>query len=76
MFNELSHDCGYGDYELKNLRKQLDQDEYIRVVSGRYAILKRLGTKPERVIAFHRQKLGITMPEKQEKRKKRDDGDE
>lgn len=61
---------------MKNLRKQLDQDEYIRVVSGRYAILKRLGTKPERVIAFHRQKLGITMPEKQEKRKKRDDGDE
>ena len=70
MFNELSHDCGYGDYELKNLRKQLDQDEYIRVVSGRYAILKRFETKPERVIAFHRQKLDITIPEKQEKRKK------
>lgn len=77
MFNELSHDCDYGDYELKNLREQLAQDKYIRVVSGRYAILKRLSGKPERVIAFYREKLNVALPEKQEKRKKvKDDGDE
>lgn len=64
MFNELSHDCGYGDYELKNLRSQLAQDKYIHVVSGRYAILKRLGTKPERVIAFYTKKLEIKPPVK------------
>lgn len=77
MFNELSHDCAYSDYELKNLREQLAQDKYIRVVSGRYAILKRLSGKPERVIAFDREKLNVALPEKQEKRKKaKDDGDE
>ena len=75
-FNGLASDCGYNEYEMKNLRSQLNQDGYIHVVSNRYAILKRLSGKPERVIAFHRQKLGIAMPEKQEKRKKGDDGDE
>lgn len=64
LFNELSHDCGYGDYELKNLREQLAQDKYIRVVSGRYAILKRLTSKPERVIAFYTKKLGVKPPVK------------
>ena len=75
-FNGLASDCGYNEYEMKNLRSQLNQDGYIHVVSNRYAILKRLSGKPERVIAFHRQKLGIAMPEKQETRKKGDDGDE
>lgn len=76
-FNGLAFDCGYNEYEMRNLRGQLAQEQYIHVVSGRYAILKRLGTKPERVIAFYRKKLNIAMPEEQEKRKKvKDDGDE
>ncbi len=77
MFNELFTDCGYSEYEMKNLRTQLAQGGYIHVVSGRYAILKRLSNKPERVVAFYREKLGITLPIKQEKRKKvKGDGDE
>lgn len=77
VFNGLAFDSGYNEYEMRNLRSQLAQDKYIHVVSGRYAILKRLGSKPERVIAFYREKLNIAMPERQEKRKKvKDDGDE
>lgn len=77
VFNGLAFDCGYNEYEMRNLRSQLAQDKYIHVVSGRYAILKRMGSKPERVIAFYREKLGIDMPVKQDKRKKvKDDGDE
>lgn len=76
-FNGLASDCGYNEYEMRDLRSQLAQDKYIYVASGRYAILKRLSGKPERVIAFYREKLGIALPEKQEKRKKaKDDGDE
>lgn len=69
-FNGLAFDCGYNEYEMRNLRSQLDSDKYIQVKSGRYAILKRMGSKPERVIAFYREKLNVAMPEKQEKRKK------
>lgn len=77
VFNGLAHDCGYNEYEMRNLRSQLDSDKYIQVKSGRYAILKRMGSKPERVIAFYREKLNVAMPEKQDKRKKvKDDGDE
>ena len=70
VFNGLASDCGYNEYEMRNLRGQLAQDKYIHVVSGRFAILKRIGSKPERVVAFYREKLGIEMPAKQEKRKK------
>jgi len=76
MFNEICDDCGYSDYEMKNLRSQLAQDKYIHVVSGRYAILKRLGSKPERVIAFYRKKLGIEMPVKPTKKAEKSDKDE
>lgn len=76
-FNGLAYDCGYSEYEIKNLRSQLAQDNYIRMVSGRYAILKRMGSKPERVIAFDREKLEVAIPEKQDKWKKaKDNGDE
>lgn len=68
MFNDLATDCGYSDYEMKNLRGQLAQEKYIRVVSGRYAILKRLSSKPERVVAFYRKKLGIETPVKTTKK--------
>lgn len=67
-FNGLAYDCGYSEYEMKNLRSQLDEDGYIHVVSGRYAILKRLASKPERVVAFYREKLGIEMPVKTTKK--------
>ncbi len=76
MFNEICIDCGYSDYEMKNLRSQLAQDKYIHVVSGRYAILKRLGNKPERVIAFYRKKLGIEIPVKPTKKTEKSDKDE
>lgn len=76
MFNEICIDCGYSDYEMKNLRGQLAQDKYIHVVSGRYAILKRLGNKPERVIAFYRKKLGIEMPAKSTKKAEKSGNDE
>jgi len=76
MFNEICIDCGYSDYEMKNLRGQLAQDKYIHVVSGRYAILKRLGNKPERVIAFYRKKLGIEIPVKPAKKTEKGDKDE
>lgn len=66
-FNGLASDCGYNEYEMRNLRGKLAQDKYIHIVSGRYAILKRLSGKPERVIAFYREKLNVAIPEKQEK---------
>lgn len=67
-FTGLCSDCGYSEYEMKNLRSQLAQEKYIRIVSGRYAILKRLANKPERVVAFYREKLGIEVPEKKGKK--------
>lgn len=81
MFNGLVYDCGYSEYEMKNLRGQLAQDGYIyhNKESGRYAILKRLSGKPERVIAFKRDKLGVEMspakPDKQDKKKVKGDGE-
>ncbi len=75
-FNGLASDCGYNEYEIKNLRSQLAQDNYIHVVSGRYAILKRMGNKPERVVAFYREKLGIEMPVKPAKRAEKSGKDE
>ena len=57
MFYELALDCGYNDYEMRTLRSQLAKDKYIHMVSGRYAILKRLKGKPERVMAFHMDRL-------------------
>lgn len=68
QFNGLASDCGYSEYEMKNLRAQLDKDKYIHVVSGRYAILKRISGKPERVIAFYRKKLGVALPAKTKKK--------
>lgn len=68
QFNGLASDCGYSEYEMKDLRVQLDNDKYIYVVSGRYAVLKRISGKPERVIAFYRKKLGVALPVKPEKK--------
>lgn len=76
VFNGLVSDCGYSEYEMRNLRTQLDKDKYIHTVSGRYAILKRISDKPERVIAFYTAKLGITLPVKQDKRKRNKGEDE
>ncbi len=75
-FNGLASDCGYSEYEMKNLRSQLAQDKYIHVVSGRYAILKRMGSKPERVVAFYREKLGVEMPVKPVKKAEKSGKDE
>ena len=68
-FNEIARDCGYSDYEMKSLRSALAHDELIHVVSGRYAILTRIKDKPERVIAFYREKLGVEVPTKEDSRK-------
>ena len=47
------------------------------MVSNRYAILKRLSGKPERVIAFYRDKLGVEMPVKPTKKQtEKSDADE
>lgn len=67
MFNEIALDCGYNDYEMRTLRSQLAKDKYIHMVSGRYAISKRLKDRSERVIAFYRDKLGVEMLDKSEK---------
>lgn len=69
MFNDLAHDCNYYDFEMKSLRAALDKAGYIRTVSGRYAILTRIKDKPERVIAFYREKLGIESPAKKDSSK-------
>lgn len=69
MFNDLAHDCNYYDFEMKSLREALYKDGYIRTMSGRYAILTRIKDKPERVIAFYRDKLGIELPEKKDNKK-------
>ena len=73
-FNGLAYDCGYSEYEMKNLRSQLAQDDYIHhnKESGRYARLKRLSGKPERVIAFKRDKLGVELPPDKPKKVKGD----
>lgn len=77
MFNGLASDCGYDEYEMKSLRSQLADNGYIYTTSGRYAILKRVLNKPERVIAFYREKLKVEMPVKQVKnRTVKGDGDE
>ena len=62
VFNDLAGDCGYGSYEMKALRERLAKDGYIRIQSGRYAILKRIKNRPERVIAFYREKIGMELP--------------
>ena len=68
MFNDLASDCGYSSYEMKTLRKQLATKKMIHVVGERYAILVRVKDKPERVIAFKREKLGVAKPVKKEKK--------
>lgn len=57
LFNGIASDCGYSEYEMRNLRVQLYKDGYIHMVSERYAILKRISSKPERVIAFFIKKI-------------------
>lgn len=79
-FNGLAVDCGYSDYEMRTLREQLVQSGFIHKdeKSGRYTKIQRIKKdKPERVIAFDREKLEVAMPEKQDKQKKaKGDGDE
>jgi len=62
-FNELAEDCEYKSYEIKSLREMLS-NEYIHTVGGRYAILKRIKDRPERVLAFYREKIGVEVPKK------------
>lgn len=61
-FNELAEDCGYDSYEMKNLRNMLHTKQYIRKQGDRYAVLERIANKPQRVIAFDREKLGVEVP--------------
>lgn len=68
MFNGLVEDCGYRSYEMKTLREQLSKGGYIHMKSGRFAILKRIKDKPERVVAFYREKLGVEFIVKQTKK--------
>lgn len=64
-FNGLVDDCGYSDYEMRTLREQLVQNGYIQKTTERYTMLKRIKKdKPERVVAFNREKLGIELPKK------------
>lgn len=67
MFNDLALDCGYSNYELKALRSMLVKGKYIYTQAGRYAVLKRIKDKPERVLAFYRKKIKVEVPVKQKK---------
>ena len=68
MFNDLAYDCGYSSYEMKTLRSALAK-KYLHVVSGRYAILTRIKDKPERVIAFYRERIEVELPVKKNSKK-------
>lgn len=67
-FNDLALDCGYSSFELKALRTALVKGKYIYTQERRFAILKRIKGKPERVLAFYRKKLGVDVPTKKEKK--------
>ena len=58
-FNEIAADCGYFKYEMRTLRSKLADNEYIHKQGTRYAGIKRLRGKPERVIIFCADKLGL-----------------
>lgn len=66
-FDQLALDCGYLQFEIRNLRKQLKEKGYIHTVGDRYAIMVRYNNKPTRVIAFIKDKIkdhpNITLPE-------------
>lgn len=62
MFQQLSEDCGYRPYEMRSLREKLANCSFLHTFSGRYTTVKRLGSKPERALAFYREKLGISPP--------------
>lgn len=67
-FNGLAEDCGYKTFEMKMLREQLHKDGYIRKLGDRYTNITRLEKdRPERVIEFDREKLGVELPKKKEK---------
>ncbi len=58
VFDELACDCGYYKYEMRALREQLEKDGYIYTKKdARYTILKRIKDRPERVIAFHMDRI-------------------
>ena len=56
-FNEMAKDCGYKEFEIKDLREELKSNGLIRVNGGRYAIVARIKDKPTRAIAFFHDKL-------------------
>jgi hypothetical protein len=62
-FTAIAEDCGYHQYEMQSLRSTLAKGKYIHTQAGRYAVLARIKGKPTRVIAFYRDKLGISAPE-------------
>lgn len=63
-FNGLAEDSGYSSYEIRALRSALASQKYIRTMGNRNAIIVRLHDKPERVIAFYREKLEVAAPVK------------
>lgn len=68
-FNGLASDCGYCDYEMRTLREQLAQNGFIYAEGGRYTKIKRIKNgRPERMVAFHTEKLDVKVPEKKEKK--------
>lgn len=69
-FNILAEDCGFYEYEIKILRRQLRDKDYIHTTGNRYAIPARIKNRVVRAIAFKKDKLGIKVPEKRDKRKK------
>lgn len=76
-FNTLVEDCGFYEYEMKALRRQLKDEGYIRTEGNRYAIPKRIKDKVARVIAFKRDKIGVAVPvSKKDKQSKKSDADE
>ena len=66
-FNGIAEDCGYYPYETRTLRLKLADMGYLRKQGNRFAGLVRLRDKPERVISFYRDKLGVPYTPKKRK---------
>lgn len=58
-FNGLAEDCGYSSYEMRALRSKLAENGYLCKQGDRYAGIVRLYSKPERVMSFNQDKLGL-----------------
>ncbi len=56
-FDEMAYDCGYKNYEITELKKELRNLGYIRTAKNRIAILARYQSKVIRGLSFICQKL-------------------